>query len=256
MLAAASTHTSTGDWIIGIIAVVLFLGFLVWITRRVFRLIAWPFRAMRRPAPVGLGSEYEQMVRAQSKIVLPESRRTRQPEPERRLPFPPRSIPPVAATTAAPASVPHAPELEPATTAPSLWRRFLRILLPPWVSIPLVFLGVVFVFYKPTGASWDLYGAALLAAVVSAAWTKRYYRTTVLYRGERGVVVWIRWGKKMLQADDQTLPPVAEPPTTPTPPAPAASAHSDLEQKLDQLFLQRLITAEEYEKLRGPVPKG
>ncbi|HET8557238.1 MAG TPA: hypothetical protein VFL58_08035 [Gaiellaceae bacterium] len=66
-------------------------------------------------------------------------------------------------------------------------------------------LGLVFVAFKPLGLmDWVGYGVALVFAVVIAVYTRAHYHSTILWKGERQGVVWVRWGK----ADDGASPPV------------------------------------------------
>jgi hypothetical protein len=73
------------------------------------------------------------------------------------------------------------------------WRRSLRI--PPWISLPLLGEGAYFVVLYPFGIDWYQYGSSLVVAVAVGVWAKRRYRVSVLHRHERGVVLWLRWGK-------------------------------------------------------------
>lgn len=166
------------------------------VLRWLLRLIVSPFRA--RPLAAGLGSEYEQMVRGTAKIVLPQQRRVRQPEKEARLPFPPRTQGDAAPETPAAQTTPtpqprHAVE-------PKGMQRLKHTFLPAWLAMPLVFLGSVFLLFKPIGGSWTLYGSALFVAVAAALWTAKRYKLVVLHRSNRGTVLWVRWGSTAKQS--------------------------------------------------------
>jgi hypothetical protein len=208
MVVATSTGATVASLIVGLLLLIGIIVFARWLFRRVVRVITWPFRAMRQPAPTGLGGEYEQLVRSSPTIALPQERRTRKevPMPTQRLPFPPSTV---MATPPTPAAPP--PPVEP---SPPLgiervkpWRRSHG--MPAWVSIPLVWLGMVFVIFTPLGVDWFLYGLALFMAVLLGLWAKRRYRVTVLSRAERSVVMWIRWGKR--GAEPETPPNIASP---------------------------------------------
>lgn len=213
--------TSTGGLVVGFVLLAIILVLLFFLGRLAIRLVMWPFRA-RRPKAAGLGSEYEQMVQQASKVVLPTPRRTRAPELEpgreweRHLPFPPRPAP--APTVAEPAArtVPASVAAVVAATAPTSpvavaaplagrkvrwWRR--KVVVPPWVLLPLAWLGAVYLI-SPVSRDWYLYGSAVAIAVVIGVRRARRYRVTVLHRGERDVVVWMRWRKK---ADAPETPP-------------------------------------------------
>jgi hypothetical protein len=123
-VAAASSDTGTGTIILGIVLLVLFLAFLYWVVRRILRLILWPFRAMRRPAPSGLGSEYEQMVARTRKVGSAQ---------EQRVPFPPEqrhqpSAQPPAGSRAEPAAPPPRGAVVFRSRAAARWSWILSVL--------------------------------------------------------------------------------------------------------------------------------
>src|SRR5690348_10767674 len=73
--------------------------------------------------------------------------------------------------------------------------RLARVVIPGWLTLPFVFLGLFFLLYKPLfGASWNLYFAPLVGVVASALVLRSRYRYVVLRRDERGLIVWIRSG--------------------------------------------------------------
>jgi hypothetical protein len=188
------------------VTVLLLIG-LYFLIRFLVRLIKAPFRAARRPAPSGLGSEYEQLVSHSEKIVLPTPRRTREaekPAPEPRLPFPPRSS--AASAAATPSATVSTVVPEPATAiavpwppvgeAPPQtrwWRR--RLFVPGWVILPLAWLGIIYLI-SPLGWNWYGYGFALAVAVVIGVRRARRYCVTVLHRGQRDIVTWTHWRKR------------------------------------------------------------
>jgi uncharacterized protein UPF0547 len=182
-----------------IVAVVLFwlvvIALAVWLVRRVFRIVAWPFRKARRPPATGLGADYEQMVRT--------------PDAGKR------------------------------------WERLRRLVIPGWLAVPLTYLGFFFIFFKPFGASWNLYAAALIATAVGALYARGRYRQVVLRRDERGMIVWLKWGREALQTEppqvfiqDGTNPPASRPESPPA-------------TKLDDLLQRGLVTRAAYERLKA-----
>jgi hypothetical protein len=61
-----------------------------------------------------------------------------------------------------------------------IWRRLRRNLVPLWLGEPLFFLGAIFIVFKPLGALWFMYGAALAVAAFRGVWTAQHYEVTVL----------------------------------------------------------------------------
>ena len=217
VIAAATT---TGDWIIGGVALVIVLAVIIGIVWLLYRLVTWPARARRRRRSTGgLGSDYEQMIRQQ--------RRNKPATGERPLPFPPPAA--RQQTTPAPAvsqvvlpppgyrtREPEPPEVEPvsATTViaepssapPSTWERVMRTPrnTPAWATLALAWLGLWFIVSKPIfGSGWVSYGVGLVVAVGLGVWAKRNYHAQILWRAPRNVLVWQRWGK---QDDSLALP--------------------------------------------------
>src|SRR5262245_33121455 len=239
MLAAATT---TGDWIVGGVALVIGLAIIVGIVWVLYRLVTWPARRRRR-SHSGLGSDYEQMIRQQSRTrpttggsnspywppppgsATPRRQVTaesvyagrgvppRQPESRVVLPPPPYrqreadSPEPEPATPAVVAQPPSAPP-QPPSAPPSTLERLRVRRVPGWVILTCAWLGLAFVLYLPIalvgGLGWDLYGLALASAVLVGAYTKRRYRSKILWQSRREIVVWQRWGK----GDDADEPPV------------------------------------------------
>src|SRR4051794_15330839 len=68
----------------------------------------------------------------------------------------------------------------------SRWGR----VIPLWVAIPLMFLGIVYVVFVPFGESWAGYGSAIFVALLSGAWAYSRYRVVVLAASESGAVHW------------------------------------------------------------------
>jgi hypothetical protein len=229
MLAAVST---TGDWIVGGIALVVGLGIIVGVVWLLWRLVTWPARVRRRRrSGGGLGGDYEQMIRQQQRD---------QPRSGRREPFPPpggwQPLPQPSRVVMPPPGYRHRetelPEPEPqppllaaetnGTPPTSGWQRLMRrtVRVPAWLLLPMAWLGLWYIVIElPFGTGWSGYAASLLVAVGLGVWTKKRYHSRVLWRGERGEgVVWVRWGK----AD-----PAAEPPVVV---APVAEALTDSTQ--------------------------
>jgi hypothetical protein len=223
MLAAATT---TGDWIVGIIAVLVIVAVVVGVVWLLWRLVTWPARARRRRASTGgAGADYERMIREQRRRGL---------HAEARLPFPPHPQTSQPVPTAAPSrvvlpppsyrtrepelAVPEAqPPLPPAATngSPPLspWQRLARrmVRIPAWVTVSLAWLGLAFLVLKPLGMmDWVGYGVFVVFAVIIAVYTRAHYHSKVLWRGERQGVVWVRWGK----ADAAAEPPVVVTPAS------------------------------------------
>ena len=210
VIAAATT---TGDWIVGGIALVVVLAVIVGIVWLLYRLVTWPARARRRRRNTGgLGSDYEQMIRQQPK--------GRSATGERRLPFPSAQAAVSSQVVMPPPSYrtrePETPEVEPvsATTVvaepssarPSTWERVMRTPrnTPAWATLALAWLGLWFIVSKPIfGSGWVSYGVGLVVAVGLGVWAKRNYHAQILWRAPRNVLVWQRWGK---QDDSLALP--------------------------------------------------
>ena len=61
---------------------------------------------------------------------------------------------------------------------------------PPWLVIPLAFLGACFLLWKPMGwLDWPGYGLTTAAAVATGVFVWRRYRMTVSDQSEAGVTV-------------------------------------------------------------------
>ena len=69
------------------------------------------------------------------------------------------------------------------------WRRLKRTLIPLWLGQPLLFLGIIFIVFKPLGADWAMYGIALALAAVDGLWVATRYEVTVLDRTDDELVV-------------------------------------------------------------------
>jgi len=69
-------------------------------------------------------------------------------------------------------------------------------LFTPWVSIPLMFVGVVLVVTWPlvllTSYGWICVPAALLVAVLMALWLRPRYRVSILDSSPLGVFYWLQ----------------------------------------------------------------
>jgi membrane protein YdbS with pleckstrin-like domain len=69
-------------------------------------------------------------------------------------------------------------------------------LFTPWVSIPLMFLGVVLLIVSPlvllTSYGWICVPAALVVAVVIALWLRPRYRVSILDSSPLGVFYWLQ----------------------------------------------------------------
>jgi hypothetical protein len=70
------------------------------------------------------------------------------------------------------------------------------VLFTPWVSIPLMFLGVVLVLTWPvvllTSYGWICVPVALVAAVLLALWLRPRYRVAILDSSPLGVFYWLQ----------------------------------------------------------------
>jgi hypothetical protein len=61
---------------------------------------------------------------------------------------------------------------------------------PPWLVIPLAFLGACFLLWKPMGwLDWPGYAATAAAAVATGIFVWRRYTITVSDQSESGVTV-------------------------------------------------------------------
>jgi hypothetical protein len=222
--------TTTADWIVGGVALVIGLVVIVGIVWLLWRLVTWPARARGRRGTGGLGSDYETMIRQQP--------RTRPAMGERPMPFPPPggwqqspTAPAVSRVVLPPPGYrtrePDTPEPEPTLLAagaatndsppkPGLFDRGLRVFLP-WVIQPLAWLGLCFIVFVPFNLGWTGWGVALVFAVGLGVWTRRRYTQRILWRGSAGreFVVWLRWG----QQDAAAEPPVVVTPVAGDAPA-------------------------------------
>jgi len=79
-----------------------------------------------------------------------------------------------------------------------IWRRLRRNLVPLWLGEPLFFLGAIFIVFKPLGALWFMYGAALAVAAFRGVWTAQHYEVTVLEWTPDALVVRKRRGTRAL----------------------------------------------------------
>jgi hypothetical protein len=254
MLAA---HTTTGDWIVGGIALIVVLGIIGGIIWLLYRLVTWPARARRRRrSGGGLGSDYEQMVRQDKR---------NQPRSGRSEPFPPPGgwqqpppqpsrvvMPPPGYRQREPEA--HEPETEPVTAAvvaetttpkPSTWDRLRRssVRIPPWLGTPLVWLGVVFLIAKPLGGtSWAVYGIALVVAAITAVYVYSRYESKTLLRSGKSIVIWFR------RKDDPASVVIEAREAADGQPASLVLRDAD---KLDDLLDGDLVTPDEYDQLRG-----
>jgi hypothetical protein len=238
MLAA---HTTTGDWIVGGIALVVGLAIIAGIVWLLYRLVTWPARRRRRAG--GLGSDYEQMIRQQKRgrpvagggdppywpppqgsatpqpQVTAESTGRDMPPPQSRVVLPPPPYRP--REEEAPEPEPTAPTVSAdPTPAPSAWRRLMwrPVRIPPWALTSLAWLGVCFVLLVPFGMDWFKYGAALVVAVLVVVWTRRNFHSRILWRSKSELVSWQRWGKGDLPAEPPVVvTPMVEDLPTPTP---------------------------------------
>jgi len=69
------------------------------------------------------------------------------------------------------------------------------MLVPGWLLLPFVWLGVVFLVSPPsTSATWFGYVLAIVVGVAIAAFARVYYHTVVLERGERSVTIRVTRG--------------------------------------------------------------
>ncbi len=123
---------------------------------------------------------------------------------------------------------------------PGRWQRIADFLIPSWLAVPLTFLGTVFLFFKPVGASWNLYGLAVGVAVFFAFVMRRRSRHLVLHREADGLLVWIARGRNARQA---------EPPSV-------VIRGRVVDRRVNDLLQRQLISHDEYERLRTPPTKG
>jgi MFS superfamily sulfate permease-like transporter len=69
-------------------------------------------------------------------------------------------------------------------------------LFTPWVSIPLMFVGVALVVTWPlvllTSYGWICVPVALVVAVLIALWLKPRYRVSILDSSPLGVFYWLQ----------------------------------------------------------------
>jgi hypothetical protein len=69
-------------------------------------------------------------------------------------------------------------------------------LFTPWVSIPLMFLGVALVVTSPlvavTSYGWICVPVAIVAAVLLALWLRSRYRVAILDSSPLGVFYWLQ----------------------------------------------------------------
>jgi hypothetical protein len=70
-----------------------------------------------------------------------------------------------------------------------------RFLIPGWIILPLVWLGLLYLT-APWWHDWYSYGFGLLVAISFGVWARMRYRVTVLHRSQGGVVVWLRCSKE------------------------------------------------------------
>src|SRR5262249_34689862 len=141
---------------------------------------------------------------------------------ELRLPFPQRTTASTMSATpaegAASSTPPHSATSGAANEGdvgrPKLWRRVF--LVPTWLTLPLAFLGVAFIAFKPLGLDWYRYGTAIVLAIVIGVWAHSRYRTTVLRRGDQTAVVWMQRGKPW-EMPPTSLPPLDSTETLPAP---------------------------------------
>ncbi len=68
--------------------------------------------------------------------------------------------------------------------------------LPAWVGYPLMFLGLVFLFFFPFGMDWYGYGSAVFIALVLAVRLYPRYRIELLAKSKHGAVTWTRRVRK------------------------------------------------------------
>jgi len=70
------------------------------------------------------------------------------------------------------------------------------VLFTPWVSIPLMFLGVVLLVASPlvllTSYGWICVPVALVVAVLVALWLRPRYRVSILDSSPLGVFYWLQ----------------------------------------------------------------
>ena len=69
-------------------------------------------------------------------------------------------------------------------------------LFTPWVSVPLMFLGVVLLVLSPlvllTSYGWVCVPVALVVAVLMALWLRPRYRVSILDSSPLGVFYWLQ----------------------------------------------------------------
>jgi hypothetical protein len=266
---AASGSTWAG-LVFGIVGLLIVVGLLVVGVRVViialhllWRLITWPFRALRPKPPTGAGADYEAMIRQQPRLPVTVTGGSDpphwppppdwQPTPSTPEPAPSRVVlPPPGYRQKEPET--HEPETEPVTAAvvaepttprPSTWDRLMRspVRIPLWLGTPLVWLGVVFLVFKPLGwTSWSAYGLALVAAAVTAVYVYLRYESKTLLRPGKSIVIWVR------RRDESASVVIEAREAEDGEPAYLVLRDAD---KLDDLLDEDLVTGEEYDRLRG-----
>jgi hypothetical protein len=192
----AASGTSASDWAVGLSALAVIAGALVWVQRRIVRLYR---RMLRRPQLASPATNPEQQpVTPSETIVLPSPRRIRAVQAQASSPTQPRTVIGLTAATAV-------------ETPSAWWRRFVRI--PAWVTVPFMWLGGVFVVWTPFGMGWFEYGSALFVAVVVGVLTARSfpYGIVMVRQGDRSAIAWIRWRE---QGNSQPETPLVTAPPT------------------------------------------
>jgi hypothetical protein len=79
------------------------------------------------------------------------------------------------------------------------------VLLPTWLCVPLLTLGVFFVLWWPFGiVGWGTYAIALAVSIAIGLFTHLRYETTVLERSTEAVVV--RFARRKRPLDPSAAP--------------------------------------------------
>jgi predicted RND superfamily exporter protein len=81
------------------------------------------------------------------------------------------------------------------------------VLLPAWLCVPLLTLGVFFVLWWPFGiVGWGTYAIALAVSIATGLFTHRRYETIVLERSTEAVVVRFARRKRVVDLSSAAQP--------------------------------------------------